>query len=121
MAPTATKILVGTMADRKNTERDREIPSKRFQHKHLYLNFTLHCSDVQKVVRDLNFITSIECRCEDLRLYLQMNLTFLFYSAKTDPGSVEEVFSKCFENLLNPPSPDNIDCNPFKFFKQLKF
>merc|ERR1712244_201332 len=51
-APRVPKFLVGTMADKKNTEKD--IPSK---------------SDVQKVCKDLNFLSSMECRSENCRRY----------------------------------------------------
>merc|ERR1719412_1212143 len=91
--PHVPKFLVGTMADRKNEEKDKgkDIPTK---------------SEVQKLVKDLNFVTSMEC------------------SAKTDPKGVDAAFMKCFESLTNDRQSsaslfsDCFDCFPFTFCKK---
>jgi len=46
-APRVPKFLVGTMADRKMTEKEKDIPTK---------------SDVQKLSKDFNFLSAMECR-----------------------------------------------------------
>ena len=66
------------MADRKSEEKDkgRDIPSKRFVkifkqlHSILFIQPTLFHSDVQKIVRDLNFVTSMECRYHQSEIFL---------------------------------------------------
>merc|ERR1711953_854121 len=85
--PSVPKFLVGTMADMKNEVKDKSnVPTK---------------SEVQKTVKDLNFVTSMEC------------------SAKADPKSVDAAFLKCFDCLTNPQTPPSIlpDCFPFTFCK----
>ena len=67
--PQVPKFLVGTMADMKNAERDKgkDIPTKRFARIICIIVDILstNCifnSEVQKIVKDLNFVTSMECR-----------------------------------------------------------
>ena len=66
------------MADRKSEEKDKgkDIPTKRFVkifkqlHSILFIQPTLFHSDVQKIVRDLNFVTSMECRYHQSEIFL---------------------------------------------------
>ena len=67
------------MADRKSEEKDKgkDIPTKRFVkisikqlHSILFNQPTLFHSDVQKIVRDLNFVTSMECRYHQSEIFL---------------------------------------------------
>ena len=69
--PSVPKFLVGTMADMKNEVKDKSnVPTKRFvkTYSATVLYFTvlptnyLFDSEVQKTVKDLNFVTSMECR-----------------------------------------------------------